>query len=82
MNDFDEHREHSQAKRASNRERSTQVLVDRGVSFESKNHGAHLLVFHNGGVIDFWPGTGKFTNRTTKFTGRGVFHMLKMLGYR
>lgn len=68
----------SQAKRASNRARSTQILINFGVKFESKNMGAHLVVNCRKGIIDFWPGTGKFITRETKKQGRGVRHLLKL----
>lgn len=66
-------------RRASNRENSAQVLTDHGVSFDSRNDGAHLIVTHAGRVFDFWPGTGLFKDRQGK-QGRGVFGMLKALG--
>lgn len=71
----------SQERRASNRERSANMLVELGVSFESKNSGAHLIVSHNGITADFWPGTGKFIPRAPGSRhGRGVFNLLELLG--
>jgi hypothetical protein len=66
-------------RRANNRESSPRILAERGVSFESKNEGAHLIVTIGGMVVDFWPGTGKFITRGAKpKTGRGVFNLLKL----
>lgn len=74
-------KQESEERRRSNRERSACMLRSLGVSLESKNDGAHLIVEHAGKTIDFWPGTGKFIPRTTGAKhGRGVFNMLKLLG--
>lgn len=72
-------REQSKAKRASNREQSTQMLVDAKVRFESKNDGAHLII--NGGktTIDFWPGTGKWLVRGDKRWNRGIAKLLGLI---
>lgn len=47
-----------QAKRASNRQTSAQILQAKGIAFEARNDGAHLIVQALGRTIDFWPGTG------------------------
>lgn len=66
-------------RRANNRESSPRILAERGVSFETKNDGAHLIVTIGELVVDFWPGTGKFITRSAKpKTGRGVFNLLKL----
>ncbi len=77
---FSHHRKQSQQKRGSNRERSTQLLKDKGIFFESKNAGAHLVVVHDDKTVDFWPGTGKWRIRGTKQYRRGVFNLLKAFG--
>lgn len=65
-----------QAKRAGNRNSSAKMLSDAGINYEAKNGGAHLIVSCQDGIIDFWPGTGKFITRQWKggysITGRGV----------
>ena len=68
-------------RRASNRESSATLLTERGIVFEAKNSGAHLIVKHGDKVADFWPGTGKFIVRGGK-QGRGVFNLLKKIGYQ
>lgn len=66
-------------RRANNRASSPEVLRQRGIPFESKNGGAHLIVTLGELVIDFWPGTGKFITRgANSKTGRGVFNLLKL----
>lgn len=79
--DFKAWHKHKQAKRASNREVAVQVLFENDIPFESKNGGAHLIVTGKDGLVDFWPGTGKFIVRGGK-TGRGVFTLLKLLNAR
>lgn len=65
-----------QAKRASNRESSAQLLRDNGIHFTSNNAGAHLIVEGATGFIDFWPGTGRWNDRLgTK--GFGVMNLIK-----
>lgn len=73
-------KEESQERRTGNRDNSAQVLADNGIAYLSKNGGAHLVVAHEGEVVDFWPGTGKFTPRGGGRSGRGVFNLLKHLG--
>lgn len=70
----------SQQRRANNRDSSAKLLEERGISFVSRNSGAHLIVEHGGVTVDFWPGTGKFTQRGVTKSGRGVFNLLKLLG--
>lgn len=77
--------EESKSRRRSNRESSAQILRDKGIQFQSRNCGAHLIVECNGETIDFWPGTGKWIRRMYPVwpqNGRGVFEMLKVLGVK
>lgn len=64
-------------KRADNTQRSTAYLAGLNIPFESKNHGAHLIV---AGVVDFWPSTGLWIPRDPKHSrGRGVRNLLNYL---
>ena len=72
---FKDMRAAGQAKRAENRERSQKVLLEKGIPFTIHNGGAHLVVLIKDLRIDFWPGTGKWSNRAG-LTGRGVFKLL------
>ncbi|MFK2876938.1 hypothetical protein [Rhodanobacter hydrolyticus] len=65
-------------KKASNLASSTDLLRERGVDFEQKNDGVHLIVRGVGNVVDFWPSTGKFIVRGGR-TGRGVFNLLRIV---
>jgi len=73
-----------QEKRASNREDSAQMLRDAGISFESKNLGAHLIVDGGAhGKFNFWPGTGLWMRVGAKsakrrnYGVRNLIHVLK-----
>lgn len=78
---YDGLREHSQQKRARNREDSARVLTSKGVPFTQHNAGAHLVVTVGEQVVDFWPGTGKWITRgKARFEGRGVFRLLAYIG--
>lgn len=71
------------ARRAQNRETSAAILTERGIPFESKNGGAHLVVTIGSLVADFWPGTGKFITRgANSRTGRGVFRLIQLGGVK
>lgn len=70
------------AKRAHNRENSNRLLRENGYQFEEKNDAAHLIVQTLRGIVDFWPGTGKFIVRDSQFEGRGVFNLMQHAGPR
>ena len=69
-------RQLSVMRRGENRIRGSERLTEYGISFESKNNGAHLIVEN---LIDYWPGTGLFIARKSKTRGRGMHNMLKTL---
>ena len=64
-----------QEKKRLNKARSTQILADKGIPFQSFNNGVHLVV----GTFDFWPSTGKFISHVTGEKGRGVFKLIKKI---
>jgi len=66
-------------KRELNRQNSADILKEKGIHFERKNMGAHLIINHNNKIVDFWPGTGKWIIRKTNKKGRGIFNLLKVL---
>jgi len=78
-NAFREMKEYRQNKRAENRESSRRILEDRGIDYDSKNGGAHLIIFYPGGRVDFWPGTGKYIDDVSGKSGRGVFNLVKLI---
>lgn len=74
---FNSMSEEGKLKREKNRESSPSILRQKGIEFEIKNMGAHLIVKGRDCLIDFWPGTGKFIARDGK-KGRGVFNIIKL----
>lgn len=66
--------EASKVKRASNRVNSAHLLTAAGISFESRNNGAHLIVAKR---YDFWPGTGLWMVRGEKTKQRGVSKLIE-----
>ena len=69
-------RQDSQRRRAKNLDNSTNILKGKGINFESKNNGIHLIIDNE---FDFYPSTGLFKSRKTGKKGRGVFSLLKLL---
>ena len=70
--------EASKKKRASNREQARMTLLKSGIRYDYKNNGAHLVVYGPNGIIDFWPGTGKYISRDKHHKGRGIRHVLAL----
>ena len=77
---WDEYKKERQAKKLSNKENSIRLLIEKNIYFESRNNEIHLIVKHNGFVVDFWASTGKFIFRNAQIKGRGVFNLIKYLG--
>ena len=73
---FNDWNEQKKAKKKSNLEHSTQMLIDNGIEFTSKNGGVHLIIEANFKFIDFWPSTGKFIVRGGR-EGRGIRILIK-----
>jgi hypothetical protein len=55
---------HSKQIRDERRTKAPAALTRRGIEFESKNEGAHLIVKGPHGLIDYWPGTGRWIDRS------------------
>ena len=66
-------------KRAKNRQHSMDLLKQHEIEFKVFNNGVHLVVTTKFGLVDFWPGTGKFKFRKLTQTGRGVFKLLRLI---
>ena len=69
-------REYFREKRQTNKEQSTALLIEKGIKFESRNDGAHLMIETAKGRVNFYPSTGLYNGA---FEGRGVFNLLKDL---
>lgn len=68
-----------QGKKRRNLEYSTEILRSLEIQFESKNGGVHLIVKHNGFIIDYWPSTGKFKDRKSEKYQRGIKNLVNYL---
>lgn len=58
---WEEIRERHKQARANGKEYGTRALRAAGIEFRSLDNGWHLRMSHNGGIIDFTPGTGRWT---------------------
>ena len=75
--------ENNKAKKQSNIQKSTQLLIDLDVDFTIHNNGIHLVIEYEAGVIDFWPSTGRWIPRDVSGyqpEERGIFSMLTFMG--
>ena len=78
---FDFLKEVQRTKKVDNKIKSTKILQDKNIPFDSKNNGIHLVLKPDGKtpLVDFWPSTGKYIFRNTRKKGRGIFNLLKEL---
>ena len=73
---WEEYRKVRTEKKKQNKEMSLQMLIDKGIKYEILNkENYHCRI----GAFDFWPTTGKFYNRHTGQTGRGVKNLIKTI---
>ena len=75
----EELKEHSKAKKLTNKEKSTKLLKDNNIKFKSVNNGIHLIVSYGKGKIDFYPSTGLWLVRGQKFKKRGVYPLMEFI---
>lgn len=64
-------KEESAERRNRHRSNAPTILQGAGISYESKNDGAHLVVAAEA-IFDFWPGTGLWICRKNGKRGRGI----------
>lgn len=72
----------SKTQRAEKRREIPEILKRKGIKFETKNNGAHLVIHGRSITVDFWPGTGKWIARGDKANGYGVVALLKLEGLK
>ena len=72
-------KDESKDRRTSHRNTSPQCLRDAGISFERINGGVQLIVESDHGLIDFWPGTGRWRVRAYATTKFGVKNLIKFI---
>jgi hypothetical protein len=77
--DWHEYKKMGQEKRRNNRLHSAVILDENSILYDTHNGGAHLVVRHNGFIVDFWPGTGKYSFRGSQKYKRGVHNLIKDL---
>lgn len=65
-----------QEKKAYNQRESTKILKDFEIEFSSHNNEYHYMIPHKNTIIDFYPTTGKFWDKSTKHRGRGIMNLL------
>ena len=70
--------EYQKQKRNNNKKSSKIILEKWGLNFESKNDGNHLIIKFMGKTADFWPSTGKYCIRGSKYK-RGVKNLIQDL---
>ena len=58
------------------RRKAREALDDAGIGYSECNNGAHLIVQGAVGLIDYWPGTGRWKTRRG-VEGRGIKELLK-----
>jgi len=68
-------RQTKQAKKHTNLENSTQMLIAANIPFKRYNNGVHLFVNNS---INYWPSTGLWITQD-KQQGRGIRNLLKYL---
>lgn len=66
----------SQERRAEHRNNAPRILTLYEVPFQLHTE-AHLKVWSSSDTYDFWPGTGKYTSRSTGKSGRGIFNLIR-----
>lgn len=73
---FKSYREYRRDKRQSNLERSTALLKQNNIEFQSRNDGYHLLIETSKGRVNFYPSTGLYNGA---LQGRGVKNLIEEL---
>ena len=74
--DFRAYDQYNRMKKQANKQFSTNLLIEQGINFESRNDGLHLVIRTRNGNINFFPSTGLFNGA---LKGRGVYNLLKEL---
>jgi len=75
-------REASVERRSNNRTRGAERLREEGIEYEERNYGSHLIIKAGSVWFDYWPGTGKWTERNSGTYGRGISGLLARIHTR
>lgn len=76
VEDFNAYRDYFREKKQHNKDYSTNLLIENGINFESRNGGIHLMINTEKGRINFYPSTGLYNG---VISGRGIRNLLKEL---
>lgn len=57
----------------------TEYLQQKGIKFEAKNNGQHLIIGSLHGIIDYWPSTNKWTVRGSGDTDYGCVDLISYI---
>jgi len=74
-----EYKQCMKLKKQSNLDYSVSLLDELGIEYTSGNYNIHMIVAHGGKVVNFWPTTGKFIERGSNTSGRGVHNLVNRL---
>lgn len=72
-------KERNKERKECHRDFAVKELIRLGITYTSKNFGAHLIIKKNDLTCDFWPGTGLWIFRNIQKRGRGIHELLKVL---
>lgn len=55
------------------------MVSEIGVKITPKNEGRQLVIYRGDQVVDFWPASGKWYNRSTQTKGQGIQRLRRSL---
>lgn len=58
---------------------NTKSVVNAGLQFTSHNNDQHLVITRGKCIIDYWPGTDKWTMRNVRKSSYGCKNLIKYL---
>jgi hypothetical protein len=73
-------KQHRMEQKAELRRTGAEALTQHNIPFRECNGGAHLIIQFRDRIVDFWPGTERWSIRSANRWGRGVGGLLKFLG--
>lgn len=76
---FTEMRRKTRDARTATRDFAANELRKHGIEFKSMHLGSLLIIEHNQKVVDYWPGTGRWSNRAGG-KGFGIRNLISHLG--
>lgn len=73
-------KQHRMEQKAELRRTGAEMLTQHNIPFRSCNDGAHLIIQYMDRIVDYWPGTERWSIRSVARYGRGIDGLLKFLG--